>query len=166
MLEVNIDGLAEIQAMLDRLPADIEKKLMRGALRAGQRVVLDQAKSNIRNVSGALAKSLRISTSARGGVVRAKVKAGSKKAYYSHMVEFGTASHYIQAKKAQALAIGGHEVAKVLHPGAKKHPFMRPALDANASDGSAAFQAVAAYLVPRINEQLSQLPDETDQTTS
>lgn len=159
--DVQLAGLADLQAMLDQLPANIEKKLMRSALRAGQKVVLEQAKFSIHNVSGALAKSLRISTSARGGVVKATVKAGDKKAFYAHMVEFGTAAHFIKPKSAKSLFFAGVMKEGVDHPGARKSPFMRPALDAQASNESPAFQAVAAYLVPRITKELAKLPDET-----
>ena len=42
---------------------------------------------------------------------------------------------------------------------------MRPALDAAAGEGSAAFEAVKAYLAARIDKELSKLPDETDEVT-
>lgn len=158
--DVQVAGLSELQALLDQLPAQIERKLMRGALRAGQKVVLDQAKASIHHISGDLAKSLRISTSARGGIVKATVKAGDKKAYYAHMVEFGTAAHYIKPKSAKSLFFAGLLKEGVDHPGARKTPFMRPAMDAQASADSPAFQAVAAYLAPRITKELAKLPDE------
>lgn len=164
-MEASITGLSDLQALLDQLPANIEKKVMRGALRAGQKVVLDQARQAVHNVSGDLAQSLRIKTSARGGKVSATVVAGNAKAYYARMVEFGTASHLIKPKKGRALAFGGREYASLRHPGAKKKPFMRPALDAAAGEGSAAFEAVKTYLAARINKELAKLPDETDEVT-
>ena len=164
-MEANITGLSDLQALLDQLPANIEKKVMRGALRAGQKVVLDQARQAVHNVSGDLAQSLRIKTSARGGKVSATVVAGNAKAYYARMVEFGTAAHLIKPKKGKALTFGGREYASLRHPGAKKKPFMRPALDAAAGEGSAAFEAVKAYLAARIDKELAKLPDETDEVT-
>jgi HK97 gp10 family phage protein len=156
--ETTVTGLAELQAFLDQLAPNVEKKLMRGALRAGFKVTLDRAKSGVHSVSGELAASLRISTSARGGVVKATIKAGNKQAFYAHMVEFGTKAHAIAAKGGGAISFGGHEYKKVEHPGARMRPFMRPALDAATGD---ALPAVAAYLQGKITKELALLPDET-----
>lgn len=164
-LEANISGLSDLQALLDKLPANIEKKVMRGALRAGQKVILEQARQAVHSVSGDLADSLRIKTGARRGRVTATVVAGNAKAYYARMVEFGTAAHLIKPKKGKALVFGGREYASLRHPGAKKKPFMRPALDAAAGEGSQAFEAVKTYLAARINKELDKLPDETDEVT-
>ena len=159
--EFEIAGLADLQKQLDTLPVNIEKKLMRGALRAGQKLVLDRAKQGIHNVSGDLAASLRISTSVRAGTVKATVKVGNKKAWYARFVEFGTAAHLITPKNGQALSFGGKEYASLSHPGAKKKPFMRPALDSAAVPESDVFKAVANYLQGRITKELDKLPDET-----
>lgn len=157
-----VTGLADLQAQLEKLPVNIEKKLLRGALRAGQKVVLQRALSNIHSVSGDLADSLRISTSLRGSTARAIVKAGNAKAFYAHMVEFGTDAHIIEPKNGKAIALGGRDYSKLEHPGAKMHPFMRPALDAAATDNSEAFQAVGKYLQGRITKEIDKLPDEVD----
>lgn len=162
MIDVKITGLAELQAMLDQLPAQIEKKLMRGALRAGQRMVLEQARQSIHNLTGDLAASIRVTTRARNGTVTATVKAGSKVAYYARFVEFGTSQHYIRPKVGKDLFFNGIARATVDHPGAKKRPFMRPAFDAAAQENSAAFRAVATYLQGRITAEMAQLPDEQD----
>lgn len=164
-LETSINGLSDLQALLDKLPANIEKKVMRGALRAGQKVVLNQARQAVHNVSGDLADSLRIKTGARRGKVTATVVAGNGKAFYARMVEFGTASHWIRPKKGKSLFVAGVMRSAVDHPGAKKKPFMRPALDSAAGEGSPAFQAVKDYLAARINKELDKLPDETDEVT-
>jgi HK97 gp10 family phage protein len=156
-----ITGLDALGAQLAELAPNIQKKLMRGALRAGLKVTLQRAKSEIHNVSGDLSKSLRI-TSARNGVVKATLKAGSKDAYYAHMVEFGTAAHMIAAKDGKSVSIGGQQYSKVEHPGASARPFMYPALDAAAQNESEVFQAVGAYMGNKINENLPRLPDETD----
>lgn len=166
--ETRIDGLSELQAYLDQLPALVEKKLLRGALRAGQMVVLNQARGSVHSISGDLAASMRVTTSARNGVVKATVKAGNKKAFYARWVEFGTAAHYIKPKNAKSLFFAGLLREGVQHPGSKKKPFMRPALDMAAQDNSPAFQAVADYIrakVPGEFNKLGMLPDETDGVT-
>lgn len=164
-----ITGLADLQVHLDQLPALIERKLLRGALRAGQKVTLERARQSIHNVSGDLAASLRITTRAQGSTVSAKVKAGNAKAFYAHMVEFGTKAHVIMAKGGGALALNSGVYSKLQHPGAQARPFMRPALDAAAVDNSPAFQAVGEYLALAIVKEqfkaLEQLPDQRDGTT-
>ena len=145
--ETTVTGLSELQNLLDQLPANIEKKLMRGALRAGQKVVAKQAMSAIHTVSGELANSVRISTSARGSTVKAAVKVGNTKAFYAHMVEFGTAAHLIEPKNGTALLLGGKEYSHLDHPGAQKRPFMRPALDAESEH---ALAVIANFIKNRL----------------
>lgn len=60
-----------------------------------------------------------------------KGKYGGKvvsRAPHSHLVEFGTKPHIIRAKNKKVMVINGDFVGgEVHHPGAKAHPFMRPA---------------------------------------
>jgi HK97 gp10 family phage protein len=158
-----ITGLDALSAQLSQLPLNIQKKLLRGALRAGLKITLKQARESIHSVSGDLAGSLRISTrAAKNGDVVATLKAGSKQAFYAHMVEFGTAAHVIEASGAKAVSFNGQTFSKVEHPGSQQKPFMRPALDAAATSNSDVFKAVAAYLAPKIDQNLALLPDESD----
>lgn len=172
--EATISGLSELQALLDQLPANVEKKLMRGALRAGQVVVANYAKSRAPVATpsdvaarqygasaGSLRDSIRVSTGVRNGKVTATVKAGSKSAYYARWVEFGTAAHLIQAKNGKSLTFGGHEYKSLHHPGAKMHPFMRPALDWASNGSGPALAAVAAYMNGKITKELASQPDQT-----
>lgn len=161
-----ITGLDALSAQLAQLAPNIQKKILRGALRAGLKVTKARAESGIHDVTGALAASLKLGTKVtKDGMVKATLKAGSKDAYYAHMVEFGTAAHVIAAKNGKSVSVDGHDYSKVDHPGAVAHPFMRPALDAAATDNSEVFQAVAAYMAPKIDANLPQLPDETDTTS-
>lgn len=176
--DVKIGGLSELQDYLDQLPVNIEKKICRGALRAGQKVVADFARQmapvappNAENqrlyggYAGALRDSIRVTTRSRRGRVTATVKAGDATAYYANMVEFGTAAHFIKHRNAKSLFFAGLFREGVDHPGAQKRPFMRPALDYAAMEDGPALQAVVAYLRTRINKELAKLPDEADGTT-
>lgn len=158
MSDVNIKGLAELQAALAQLPVKMENNILRGALRAGTKVVAKAAKDNVHSVSGALADSVRFGCKVdrQGGklvgFVRAggrgkkgSAKGGKNPAFYAHMVENGTAAHLIKARAPnRMLAIG---VAQVQHPGAKKKPFLRPAADAQ---GQAALEAIREYIRNRL----------------
>lgn len=163
---IDVSGLSELRDALDQFAVNVEKKMLRGALRAGQKIILTAAQQNVPVDSGALRDSLRISTSARGDTVKATLKAGNKTAWYGHMVEFGTTQHYIRPKNAKSLFLAGLAREAVDHPGAQKKPFMRPALDNNAE---AATRAFADYLAARIDKEtaktLAALPDEQDTET-
>jgi HK97 gp10 family phage protein len=150
---LKITGLAELHRALQQLPVKVENNILRGALRAGAKVLASQAKENIHTVSGDLAASIRYGckTQLQSGKLVATVSAGKakkgqkNKAFYAHMVEHGTAAHVIKARKPnRMLAIG---VAQVQHPGSQKRPFMRPALDQH---GQAAVERVREYIRARL----------------
>ena len=181
---ITITGLKELDALLKSLPAKIEGNVMRGALRAGQKVMLDGAKLNLSSITkqdtGLLAKSLRIRferKSQKYGWLRSHLVAGSQDAYYAHMVEFGTAAHYISIKKEArpgrmtrrgekkfgistinemvnrgSLVIGGQFVgASVAHPGSKPKPFMRRTFD---TYNVPAINASVEYIRKRLPKEL------------
>lgn len=175
---VRVNGLADLQRVLDTLPVKMERNVMRSALRAGAQVVLKGAQANINDDTRDLSQSLRVSTRARRGVVTASVKTDL---FYAKMVEFGTAAHFIsvneEAKpsrltrrgyrtysistindmvKRGSLVIGGVFVGRsVSHPGARPHPFMRPALD---SEAQRALEAVGAAIRRRLTKQGIDVP--------
>lgn len=165
MAETKIKGLADLQAALDALPAKIEANIMRGALRAGAKVMLTEAKRlapvgepNAENARlyggrpGLLRDSIRIKTRMRRGQVSASVVAGDKTTdggvpFYARFVEYGTAAHVIQAGPGKYLPLGNGYVKSVQHPGARAQPFMRPALDMGTT---AAVAAAADYIRQRL----------------
>ena len=175
----HVKGLAELQKFLETLPVKLEQNIMRGALRAGAKVILQTAKQNIHNVSGELAASLRVTTRVRRGRVVASVVAGGKKAKIGNRpiwVEYGTRAHLISVQEEEkpinfrqslrrgrivrasmttinrlVLKIGKRFVGPtVSHPGARPRPFMRPALDAQAG---AATVAVGEYIKKRLTKE-------------
>lgn len=158
---VHIKGLSELERALEQLPAKLARNVVRGGLRAGAVILRDAAKSLVpvakpspENVlhhggyAGALRDSIRVSTRIEGTKVTAKVSVGGTKksgadTYYALWVEMGTRPHVITPLNGGALMIGGRAVAHVMHPGARPHPFMRPAMD---SQAAAAVLAVANYI--------------------
>lgn len=143
------------------LPGDIERKLLRGAARAGADVIADEARANVR--SPLVAQHLGIKVESEIGHVVAKVRitGTSKEAGWARSVgiwlEYGTDPHYITVDDSQregrtakrinhlakqgVLVINGRPVGKtVFHPGAQAHPFLRPALDIREADAVAAAQ--------------------------
>lgn len=173
MAEIHVTGLGQLQKLLDTLPAKLEKNVMRGALRAGMNVVKPVAASNVRSVSGLLAAGLRVGTNARNGIVKAVLRAKGLHGYVAMWVEFGTRAHLISVQDTEKnvnLRLSARRGRKVLesmttinrrvlkigntfvgttvsHPGAKPHPFMRPALD---SEAQKAVIASAEYMKKRL----------------
>ncbi len=156
MTDIHIKGLEGVQALLDALSAKIEKNFVRGGLRAAAKVVEAEAKQLCPvgdahlpkgRTSGALRDSIHVSMLSHRGRVQATIKAGGDKAWYAAMVEHGTARHWIKPKNRKSLFLAGLARRAVLHPGAKKQPFMRPAIDTKASE---AIETFSAYLKNRL----------------
>lgn len=145
--DVHVTGLAELNAFLQALPAKVERNILRGAMRAGMNQVKPSAVAGVHSISGLLAAGLKVGTRAKGGTVYATLKATGKHAYVARWVEYGTARHTITAKDRKGLSFSGVFFQSVQHPGARPKPFLRPALDRNAS---AAVVAAAEYMKARL----------------
>lgn len=155
MSDEYIGGGRQLDDFLKTLSTKVEKNIMRSALRQGANAFKDAVKANIPVDSGALRRSVRVSTKAKGGRVTASLRVGNKRAWYGHMVEFGTRAHQILPKNAKALAVAGMPVKSVDHPGAAPRPFMRPAFDGRSA---AAVQAVAAQIRARLTAEGINVP--------
>lgn len=152
---INITGGRELAQFLQQLPVKLEKNIMRGALRAGAKVIAQEAKLNAPVQDGDLKASIRVSTNAKRGRVEAKAKAGGKKAWYAAIVEFGASPHIIKGKNGKLLKFTARdgkriEIAQVSHPGFKAKPYMRPALDSKARES---IVATGNYIKQRLNAQ-------------
>lgn len=168
MAETYVQGLAELDKQLKSLSTRVEVNILRGAVRAGQKVVLDRAKSLAPVDAGDLKKSVRVRTDFRAqkrGFVRADVVAGNATAWYAGLIEFGTGPYYsgpgssskrapYQIRPVQrdgALYFGGTVRKAVTHPGIRPQPYMRPA--AELLDGPA-LDAFVAYVQKRLPKEL------------
>lgn len=164
MAKVEVKGMPELLAALEQLGPKIENNVLRGALRAGMKVIELEAKRNVSVVSGELQRTIRSGVKRKrvNGRLVAYVAAGPKEkpvkgkkaaknandGWYAHFVELGTASHLIKAKPPnKTLAIGP---AEVMHPGATKKPFIRPAVD---SKGQEALEAARDYVKTRLSKK-------------
>ncbi len=163
---IRVTGLSDLQALLDTLPAKLEMNVMRGALRAGATLIMQEAIANVPvgppsssgaakygEYAGALRDSIHLGTKISRPYVMARVVVGGKtktgaNVWYANIIEFtGALPHTISAKGKAALSIGGLLFQSVHHPGMKAHPFLRPALD---SKGQAAVIASAEYMKTRL----------------
>lgn len=154
MSEDIVKGLGDLNKFLDQLPARMEKNFLRGAVRAGAKVPMAEIKQTVPVETvgkhpGALRDSIKLTTSARAGIVKATVKVGGKKAYWAGWVEKGTKPHDIKPKRLKSLFFAGLARMIVHHPGAKAKPFAGPALRNNVQ---ASVNAMGAYLRARFTK--------------
>jgi len=169
-----VRGKAEVARYIARTPADIESKILRGAARAAANVVADEARE--RCISRQVAEAIKVASSSDEGRVIAKVQVKGRAAFIAPWLEYGTAPHFISVAedqrqgrgirlinkmhKAGSLVIGGKFVGPtVFHPGARPHPFLRPALDVKQGEAIAAAQA---YIDARVTPQGIVGPDEPE----
>jgi len=152
-----VKGKTDVKAYFAAIPPALEEKILRGAARRAAKVIADEAK--LRTQSSEVRDSIKIETRpAEQGRVVSKVKTQGPGAYLAPWEEYGTAPHYISVDDSQrkgmsvgrinrkakegVLVINGEPVGKtVLHPGARPHPFLRPALDLKAGEAIAEAQA-------------------------
>lgn len=153
----NLKGGKELQEFLNQLPVKLENNVMKSALRAGARVIADEAKVLVPvGDSGKLRESIRVSVRSRKGRVSASAKAGNKEAFYYNWIEYGTAAHEIRPKNGKSLFFSGLFSELIDHPGARAKAFMRPAFDNKASE---AIQAVGRMIGKRLNKAGLNAPD-------
>lgn len=169
----HVKGLDALQKYLDTLPKKVEANIMRGALRAGMRVVSGDAKGRVRHRSGDLSRNLKISTKLFRGIVKCMLAAKGFEGMKAIWLEFGTRAHLISVQEGEkqqymtrrgelktvsmttinrmVLQIGNRFVGKtVQHPGARPFPFMRPALDSQAQN---ALVAAGNYIKTRLESK-------------
>jgi len=161
---ITVQGLSDLQKMLDELPAKIEVNIMRGALRQGANVYRDRARANAPvGKTGRLKKSIKVKTTLRKGKAISQIVAGGGDAFYAKFVEFGTASFYegngrtvgapykIEPKNKKALKFGEVFSASAVHEGVRPTGFMRRAFDGGTSE---VIEEVAAYVRMRIGREI------------
>lgn len=159
---VTVKGKSEVRAFMARAPGEIEDKVLRGAARAAAKIVADEAR--LRTQSSEVRGAIKVATRKDTGTIIAKVQVKGPGAYLAPWEEYGTDPHFISVddsqrrgmsigrinKKAKegSLVIAGNFVGKTVHhPGARPHPFLRPALDTKEAE---AIVAAQGYITSRI----------------
>jgi hypothetical protein len=159
--------------LLDELPKNLERNVIRGGLRAGAKVIQQQAKANVSVKTGKLKKAIGIGTRVEGSKLSSYVKLRGSGSYLGLFIEYGVAPHLISVSDAdkqvrktpggrQAVSIGTiNKMVKrgslkigqsfvgplIMHPGHAAKPFLRPALDQKAEE---AVNAMGAYIAHRV----------------
>jgi hypothetical protein len=173
----SVRGSADVKRFLAQIPVDLETKVLRGAARAAANVVAEDAKR--RSISQAVTDAIKVRGSTKGGHIVAKVQVVGKGSYLAPWLEYGTAPHLISVSdkaregrsvnrinrlaKEGSLVIGGQFVGEsVQHPGARAHPFLRPALDSQEGEAIAAAQSYINARISRAGITGSAEPEGSD----
>ena len=151
-------GGADVRRFIAKLPDELERTVLRGAARAGGKIILAEAKE--RSISSDLDDALVMRSEAGAGRITVKitVRKGWGRAI-ANWLEYGTDAHFISiakdesggksvarfnARDKRTMIIGGKFVGDtVFHPGARPHPFLRTSLDIK---GAEAVLAAQSYL--------------------
>jgi HK97 gp10 family phage protein len=138
---VTVEGFAELERKLRRIPDDLAKTALKDATQQGGEVFRTEMRARIHNVSGKLFRSIQNRVRQSGpGQMQAVVGPASKERYIANFLEFGTKPHVVEVKDKKALATGGTILGReIQHPGAAPHPFLRPAFDTGKEDALALF---------------------------
>ena len=168
-----LKGGPELLQLLNELPKNLERNVIRGGLRAGAKVIQQQAKTNVAVKTGQLKRAIGIGTRTDGAKLSSYVKLRGKGSYLGLFIEYGVAPHLISVSDADipvretrhgprkvgigtmnkmlkrgSLKIGENFVGPVvMHPGHAAKPFLRPALEQKAE---AAVTAMGAYIAHRM----------------
>ncbi len=134
MMHMRVEGLSDIEQLLKKLPKANQRKIKRGALRAGSRVVVKAQRENIDRIPNErLGQSGKRRFKKSVGVVTSKSRRHEASVYvgprYSgvkhiapdaHLFEFGTEDRFTEA---------GARRGRI-----KATPFVRPAWDAEKAE--------------------------------
>lgn len=145
----SVKGLAELDKFLAEFPVKFQRNVMRGAMRAGAKPMQVEIKATVPVKTGLYRDGIKISTSSKGGVVMAKIKATGKHAFLGPWFEYGAAAHKIVASKDKSLIFGGMFAKAVMHPGIAPKPAWRAALGTQAT---VSVLAVGEYMKKRLTK--------------
>ncbi|PTW45075.1 bacteriophage HK97-gp10 putative tail-component [Sphingomonas faeni] len=171
-------GGSEVRRFISQLPSKLEKQVLRGAARAGGKIIEAEAKE--RSISSDVDEAIVLRTKLEAGRITVKitVRKGWGRAI-ANWLEYGTDAHFITLAKDESggksvarfnattkrsMVIGGKFVGEtIFHPGAKPHPFLRPSLDIKGAEAIAAAQSYINAHVTRSGIVASAEPEGDDE---
>ena len=134
---IQLKGNAELVKAIRNMAERFDSATLRKHVRAGGRVLVNEAKANASNadVTGGVSHSIGIEASAKdetGVVIGPRRGKKYPHGYIAHILEKGAAPHLIKPKKKGVTLLklpGGRFAPQVYHPGIQATPFLRPAWD-------------------------------------
>ena len=99
-MTIRLKGGPELLRLLDELPKNLERNVIRGGLRAGAKVIQQQAKANVPVKTGQLKRAIGIGTRTDGAKLSSYVKLRGSGSYLGLFIEYGVAPHLISVSDA------------------------------------------------------------------
>ncbi len=150
---VTVKGVDELLKALKQFPQNIQKNVLKGAVRAGAASLVKEAKANVPADTGNLKKSIGVVEvkSKKPQYVQFKVTSRKGFGWYAHMVEFGTLG-----KRDEPLSPETRRSPKAIEMaekgfGSPAQPFMRPAYE---NKGEETIIVAKEYLEKRIDKEV------------
>lgn len=151
---VTVKGVDELLKALKQFPQNIQKNVLKGAVRAGAASLVKEAKANVPVDTGNLKESIGIVAvkSKKPQYIQFKVTTRKGDGWYAHMVEFGTLG-----KREEPLSPGTRRSPKAIEMAKKgfgispAKAFMRPAYE---NKGEETITVAKEYLEKRIDKEV------------
>ena len=142
--DIEIKGLAELQADFKRLPGAVRKEILFAAVEDGSNIIQGAEIAEAPKKTGKLAAGITIKAGRNQTANQASMMVGPTSPY-ALFVHQGTKPHEIRPKNAKALFWEGarHPVRHVKHPGTRPQPFVDQAV---ASKGPEAAKRMMATI--------------------
>lgn len=139
---VIITGEKELMVKLSQIEKELKEKITHDALLEGGKVIQQAASSN---APGSIAESIEIKIENDGNGNFYVLVGPDEEHWYANIIEHGAKKHKIKIHDKKVLTddkfVFGKEVD---HPGFKKKPFLRPALDNNETEAQRKMEEVIA----------------------
>lgn len=135
---VKIEGAEDLLKALRALGENVDKSV-KGATRAGGKVILGRARANAKAISKRPGKAVQLRVRKRKGFAVASLTP-AKGFGHLRLMEYGAQPHDIFGDPLLRFYAGGElvEVPYVRHPGFAARPWLRPAVDAMKDEAIAA----------------------------
>ena len=132
---IRVTGESEAARLLEQTSKRFVPSLVQDAIYPAAVIVRDEARRRApvgfgRRPDGSAREHLRdaiYASKGKSGLLSVIAGVNLKRVPHAHLVEYGTAPHFIRPKKGKFLWVLGRFLTFVKHPGAVKRPFFRPA---------------------------------------
>ena len=135
-IEFKIHGAKELDALLKQLPGRVASRVATNSLRAGARVIRDEAKAQVPVKTGELKRSIKVITGRADRRDSRIVHVGvfGRMSGLAHIVEFGTGPRIAaDADGYMTFQVNGQWVRKKQVAPSPQQPFLRPAAEIKAA---------------------------------
>ena len=181
MVDAKVEGMEELLKKLRILPEKVQKNVMSGAVRAGAKPIIEEAKALVPSKYSQLRESIGLKKASKPKVLKKTLLIykispmvknvtrkftlkdgtkwsikGSVDGWYGHFIEFGTYARLDHNFKGKISGKRKQRRDKIVASGGgiAPHPFMRPAFE---KKGEEAIDATRDYMRKRLDKEIAKL---------